>query len=339
MESTSEYITILSNASNHLFPENTLSDFSVQLQRPLYLDPSKWEVGLTEITLPSNVKEFREPARLTISFRAEKSELTPNLLSLPDTVEPFNNATKHILREETANPRMTPGKGFKPSSDALFRTMSIEIPQDLLEGSFDILLVYINNLFLDESSMPEEIKPILLKRNKEFSGTPIMLSADKKAKIFGIALRDNDVSLALNDTLARSLGLSCGPREWLFFPGPGIYSFRNAIIPEKAIESFFPFLMIYTNIITHSNVSDIRAPLLRTITLPWHNQQEWNGKIDTPLSNQLVHMSFDQVYYFPLALDAIHVINIIIRNAKGEKLPSLPGFIALTLNIRRRLSH
>ena len=51
------YITLFSNASQHLYPDDKIAAFTIQLARPIILDPSEiWEVGLYEISSPSTVQ-------------------------------------------------------------------------------------------------------------------------------------------------------------------------------------------------------------------------------------------------------------------------------------------
>jgi len=50
------YITLFSNASQHLYPDNKIAAFTIQLAQPIILDPSEiWEVGLCEISSPSTM--------------------------------------------------------------------------------------------------------------------------------------------------------------------------------------------------------------------------------------------------------------------------------------------
>jgi hypothetical protein len=51
------YITLFSNASQHLYPDNKIAAFTIQLAQPVILDPSEiWEVGLCEISSPSTMQ-------------------------------------------------------------------------------------------------------------------------------------------------------------------------------------------------------------------------------------------------------------------------------------------
>ena len=45
------YITLFSNASQHIYPDNKIAAFTIQLAQPIILHPSEiWEVGLCEIS-------------------------------------------------------------------------------------------------------------------------------------------------------------------------------------------------------------------------------------------------------------------------------------------------
>jgi hypothetical protein len=59
-EQTHFYITLLSNASQKLYPSNTLSSFTLYLARPVDLGSnSRWEVGVCEVSChPYNVGKY-----------------------------------------------------------------------------------------------------------------------------------------------------------------------------------------------------------------------------------------------------------------------------------------
>jgi len=49
------YVTLFSNASTDLYPNNTIARFTTELPRPIELGTSdRWEVGLCEFTYPPN---------------------------------------------------------------------------------------------------------------------------------------------------------------------------------------------------------------------------------------------------------------------------------------------
>jgi len=45
------YITMFSNDSQHIYPDNKIAAFTIQLTQPIILDPSEnWEVGLCKLS-------------------------------------------------------------------------------------------------------------------------------------------------------------------------------------------------------------------------------------------------------------------------------------------------
>jgi len=51
------HITLFSNASKHLYPDNKIATFTIQLEQPVILGPFEiWEVGLCEISSPSTMQ-------------------------------------------------------------------------------------------------------------------------------------------------------------------------------------------------------------------------------------------------------------------------------------------
>ena len=57
------YVTLFSNASQTLYPENTLAAFTSELAQSIEFDPNdKWEVGLCEFTCPQSLAGSTEYA-------------------------------------------------------------------------------------------------------------------------------------------------------------------------------------------------------------------------------------------------------------------------------------
>ena len=74
------YIVLPSNSSSHLFPDNKVSSFKVQLSNPLQLDPSKWEVALSEIQLAHTWYNVRKGKNTLIKTFLK----TSSLLQIPE---------------------------------------------------------------------------------------------------------------------------------------------------------------------------------------------------------------------------------------------------------------
>jgi len=56
------YVSLFSNASQTLYPTNTIGAFTVELPQPIELGPKdNWEVGLCEISYPPNTVGTLKP--------------------------------------------------------------------------------------------------------------------------------------------------------------------------------------------------------------------------------------------------------------------------------------
>src|SRR5712691_1406747 len=64
---TDFYVYLFSNASPHLYPNNTASRFTTELHTPIDFAPgdvSNWEVGLSELMIPSTYYNITEGANV-----------------------------------------------------------------------------------------------------------------------------------------------------------------------------------------------------------------------------------------------------------------------------------
>ena len=52
------YVTLFSDSSHGVYPDNTISGLRIQLARPLNLGTGTWEVGLCEVTYPKTENTF-----------------------------------------------------------------------------------------------------------------------------------------------------------------------------------------------------------------------------------------------------------------------------------------
>jgi len=59
------YVTLLSNASTDLYPNNTIARFTTELAQSIELGSSdKWEVGVCEFTYPPNSVGMSKPVKI-----------------------------------------------------------------------------------------------------------------------------------------------------------------------------------------------------------------------------------------------------------------------------------
>ena len=82
-------------------------------------------------------------------------------------------------------------------------------------------------------------------------------------------------------------------------------------------------MYVYADIISHSIVGDVSAPLLRVCNLP------------TSSTERSIHLSFTDIHYKPVHKTHFESIAISINTETGELMPFQSGKVLLTLHFRR----
>ena len=62
------YVTLPSNSSMNIYPDNKISSFDVDLSETLQVDPDNWEVALKEIQFPHLWNNVRKDKNYFISW-------------------------------------------------------------------------------------------------------------------------------------------------------------------------------------------------------------------------------------------------------------------------------
>lgn len=134
------YVTLPSNSSMDLYPENKISNFKINFSNPFNLDASRWEVGLSEIQFPHrwyNIRSNKNILTKTIHKPIEKHNIYKNTRirsiipeghynSIEELVKRLNNNEERIA--EIYNEKSL--KPIKFSYNALNKRVQIEISED-----------------------------------------------------------------------------------------------------------------------------------------------------------------------------------------------------------------
>lgn len=118
------YVTLPSDASLEMFPENTQSSFRTKLSAPLMLTGDDWEVGLTEIFIPKtwyNVDKHNSAYSVTLDVEERMARvpeehdidilLDPNMNILEFCTKVNNEIIKHLKNENVK---------FQPQKDRVY---------------------------------------------------------------------------------------------------------------------------------------------------------------------------------------------------------------------------
>lgn len=96
------YITLPSNASGKIFPQNTSSSFTVQLVRPLDLR-GEWEAGLVEIQYPNNW--FTLPTQSTFRIADETDTWEYHMRTgYFDDIRHLAEHMNYVIEKQAENP-------------------------------------------------------------------------------------------------------------------------------------------------------------------------------------------------------------------------------------------
>lgn len=158
MEDSEFSIHLFSNASLQNYPENTLSRFSVDLARPLYLGDNQYKVALSEIFVPPGF-----PLESTLSYRdcIVYEDVDYATFYTPDNFEAFINVT---MRMCALDPTIYDRSYFRHYTDPniLFHPNTIRLthPDDVTSFADTDIKKYFNlnisDLFDYKSSNAEE---------------------------------------------------------------------------------------------------------------------------------------------------------------------------------------
>jgi hypothetical protein len=95
-------------------------------------------------------------------------------------------------------------------------------------------------------------------------------------------------------------------------------------------------IMVYTDMIEHGIVGDVKAPLLRSF--PFAKGKMRNaGEIQ--IQQHMNFKSFDRLVFKKVVKESLHSISIELRNVTGELMPFMAlGYTRLTLLFRKAVS-
>jgi len=83
------YVTLFSNASKEVFPDNTLTAFTIHLAQPIDLGQSDWEVGLAELS-------YKAPNRQIMRGKLIDVISSVNVLVYCDLITPQMVGTESV---------------------------------------------------------------------------------------------------------------------------------------------------------------------------------------------------------------------------------------------------
>ena len=315
------YLHLLSNASNNVFPNNEMGDFSTILASPVTLS-GDWEVGLSEINIPGSFlnigKEdawFRTVQFLPGARKIDDQVSKDALIRLKGIVniykiEPFNRIRlkSHYYIKVNGNilglPEILYGDKKK-----IFLTQS---PSEEFSGKFEIFEAATKEKKYEiesrhYTSIEEIIKEVNLKASNAFKLTLI-----------------NGKVVCEFSEVCHVVQFSFQLASMLGFRHHSVQKHVNRAHFLPDMSPGFNAIMVYTDFIEESHVGDIQAPLLRL--LPKLNVN----------SNESMSYECYPIQYKKILQHEISHIRIVLRDDTGRKLSFQDdGRVSLTLHVRK----
>ena len=323
------HMTLPSDGSLNVYPENTLSDFRTHLPQTMTLEDNDWEVGLSEIVYPTSIMNVQEKCNtfwvLVPAYYDARQYNVP--VESPDkryTIEAaFANPKPMSAIRHVKRPRDNDGSFLDP----LCQVYKVEIhvgfyrtAHALVEELNYALTEAFGAIFRGQNvpvHRKEEVNQILFvysptynRVQLEFSGPTI---GDKH--LYGIRLCNR---------LAHLLGFH---REV-----PKGYTevwFQATQMAKVSADVYMGMsaLYVYSDVVEPQIVGSQNLQLLRIV--PFQEQQHRKNNTHGRLEPRMID-------YLPLAKKHFDTLSVHIRNDMGEKVPFLLGKVIVKLHFRRK---
>lgn len=303
------FLSLPSNSSMTLYPENTVSQYTTHLPREISLT-GEWEVGLSEIILPNQFLDFEEEESIFYCYNLFKS--------LPDGEE--NLWLSRFKKELQKQDKWTDLQGPETLDNVI---MKGSIAHGLYKNEEEVLqqLEEAINRALDGCSYMAH------SFDHEGSYTNIMVRPEG-FKHVQLLLKNGFLQLKLvcdcldlhyidfSEKLKKVLGLE----NVVFLTREGSTSPRPCVLRRAKPD----LVLVYSDISEPVVVGDTVAPLLRIVTL--EDSQHGMNMVKT----------FPTPQYHPLMSNTFRTIEVLLRDDLGNKLAFGGGVSSVTLHLKKK---
>lgn len=290
------YIALPSNSSSKYYPQNTLSDFTTHLPKPIELE-GRWEAALTEISMPSSFANVRED--ITVNIRTVMANLVNGKWII---------GNERYLKTSHGNRTIQAG-----------------------HYSIHELVEYINRKIEKLWRNRSEYKSLATPGKPD--PLPIRFIHHPRMGKTSCVITKN---LSVGETERLFVSLSTNVPKSEFDPyrllGFTEEMYRKHVI-EQQLHIFSPFTSdefsgshlayIYTDVTAPQIVGDIETTLLRScVVRNDHESNTFSEKFTLP-------------YYLPVPKNRIQTIDVSIRDQIGRKIKFGSGTVILILHFKK----
>ena len=297
------YVTLPSNVSSSIFPDNKPSNYKTQLNVPLEL-PGEWEVALVDIQYPHSWPNFKQDCDVhftiygqNLNWTEAELEVVQKAAYVPDAVS-LRALCDHIC---AAFP-----DGRQPVM------LHLHIPSGFFENS---------------DSLATEVVKWFNETEQNTTGVKMKYSYDSLAHLVKLSSENGTIEILMESPYFMDrLGFPYLDRTTL----ENFVTYKYALLgkdiyssTEKPYLEDVSALYVYTDIVKYQMVGNTQAPLMGVFPV-----QGEHGK--------QLYWNFNPPYYLPVTKTFIPDVQIQLATETGSEIPFREGDVVCRLHFRRK---
>ena len=309
-QSSSFYVTLPSNGSKDVFPDNKANSYKNHFPRALQLD-GDWEVALSEVTYPGSSMSMEKPVKIQILiFRYDTLGKIKGVIEKHPSEEDSIRFEIPLLYnlsnvgQAFSNEDRVEGNVQSVDSFVIEIPVGKYTPKSLVDKFQQVLEVQLADVQRSDRTPFGKLMELRFDETKNrlcsrafYSHVIIYYKEDDASKLFGLPLLTDE---------KYKVDVHIGAYE---FPFPPLGASSKS-------------LYIYTDIIDNDLVGDALVPLLRTVDV---------------LDDQdvTVHKAFDLSYYKRVIRSVLPSIEIQVNSETGDLVSFDSGEVICLLHFRK----
>jgi len=298
------YLTLPSNASLQVYPNNTTTSFTTKLSDYINLKGEGWEMALSEVHYPNTFLTISKAnADIIVEERIKDDEEGKTAVGRVSHSEGEGGQTAELAEAVDT----TPDKA-RSNTLEIGRRRQKRRASPLRKITYSLSNAYIRNEEDFVNSINYLLKgKIKLLMNKEFKN--VILTRED----------DNITRFLFNPRLSLQLGFL--PERWIH------EKMSRSLHPVNIANGIPRTMFIYCDLIKPQYVGDTTVPLLRIVNINNNMLQNFgSGSVST----------FTLPHYVPISKKSFETIEIAVKDETGSSLPFMFGTLTVKLHFRQR---
>ena len=303
------FITLPSNSNVNLYPNNQPANFKVKLPQPINL-AGKWEVALYEVTYPHNWHDIIHGGFVAFSTIPSTKDVQIDKIEEVDRLQ--SKSTQKLLQCTGED--------------------KVECWRDTTSTG-DILLWVAPGHYGSPANLIKEVNERMAASalRKGYKQPPVELtyhSPSNELFVFNKGYFKVESNKDNREELAKVFGLKRRPGHMTISLDDNNHELKQADLYETPLTGlgcrfYFspPSIYMYSDVVEHNIVGDKLVQLLRTVPITGNH-------------GEIVHNSFDNLIYRPVAKEYLSEIEVQLSADTGELMPFNGGEVIVVLHFK-----